>query len=89
MGDARAAYTGRLERFDRHVVFLRPQAGDEAIVVIADDLQSKTPARFEWWLHALQKMRVDDATATVSPTRLDASRRVALGREGVCRPWIG
>lgn len=66
MGDARDAYTGRLERFDRHVVFLRPHAGSEAMVVIADDLQSKTPARFEWWLHALEKMQVDDATASVT-----------------------
>ncbi|MBM4084189.1 MAG: DUF4962 domain-containing protein, partial [Planctomycetes bacterium] len=76
LGDACAAYKGRLERFDRHVVFLQPRDGDEAMVVIADDLASPKPARFQWWLHALEKMAVDDAAGRVTIQRAAARLRV-------------
>jgi hypothetical protein len=76
MGDARAAYAGRLERFDRHIVYLRPRDGDEAMVVIADELAAAKPARFQWWLHALEKMQVDDARATATIQRGAARLRV-------------
>ncbi|MBT4821048.1 MAG: DUF4962 domain-containing protein, partial [Lentisphaerae bacterium] len=37
VGDAKEAYMGRLDRFDRHIVFLRPvHTGGEPIVVIRD-----------------------------------------------------
>jgi hypothetical protein len=76
MGDAHAAYKGRLERFDRHVIYLRPRDGDEAMVVIVDDLASPKPARFQWWLHALEEMKVDNAHASVTIQRGAARLRV-------------
>lgn len=76
MGDAHAAYAGRLEQFDRHIVYLRPRDGDEAMVVIADELASPKPARFQWWLHALEKMQVDEAHGIVTIQRGAARLRV-------------
>lgn len=76
LGDAHEAYAGRLERFDRHVVYLRPHDGDEAMVVIVDDLASSKPSRFQWWLHALEKMDVDDSRHLVTIRRGDARLRV-------------
>ena len=76
LGDAHAAYAERLERFDRHVLYLRPHAGDEAMVIVADELASPKPAKFEWWLHALEKMEVDDAHASVTIQRGAARLRV-------------
>lgn len=63
LGDATPAYEGRLSRFHRHVVFLRPSGGDpeEALVVLFDDLQAAKPSTFQWLLHALEKMDVDAA----------------------------
>jgi hypothetical protein len=64
-GDARLAYPRRLKQFDRHVIFLRPHGNDEAMVVIVDDLESEKPARFEWWLHSLEEMKIDQPSETV------------------------
>ena len=76
MGDAHEAYSGKLERFDRHVIYLRPHDGDEAMVVIVDDLASLKPSRFQWWLHALDKMQVDETQHQVIIQRRDARLRV-------------
>ncbi|MBM3890044.1 MAG: hypothetical protein FJ388_13085 [Verrucomicrobia bacterium] len=78
MGDARAAYAGRLKQFDRHIVYLRPRDGDEAMVIIADDLESPKLARFQWWLHALEEMQVDETRASVTIQRGAARLRVQL-----------
>ena len=74
--DARPAYMGRLDRFDRHIVYLRPRDGDEAMIVIFDELASPKPATFQWWLHALEEMQVDDAQARATIHRGDARLRV-------------
>ena len=59
VGDAAAAYKGRLKQFDRRIVFLRPAlTGGEAIVVIRDDLAATRPSTFQFLLHALNKMYV-------------------------------
>jgi len=76
MGDAHAAYKGRLKQFDRHVIYLRPQGGDEAMVVIVDELESPKSATFQWWLHALEEMKVDDARTSVTIQR------------GAARLWV-
>lgn len=50
-GEAKNAYEGALERFDRSVIYLRPD-----IFVIIDDLKSAgEPCEFEWWLNAAEK----------------------------------
>ncbi|MBM3499219.1 MAG: DUF4962 domain-containing protein [Armatimonadetes bacterium] len=69
-GDARWAYPGRLKRFDRHALFLRPQSdAEEAVVVIYDDLEAEQPATYQWLLHALDEMQIDEAAATVTVSR--------------------
>jgi len=67
VGDGAAAYMGHLPRFDRHVLFLRPNA-----FVIFDDLRAAQAAEFTWCLHALEAMRVD-----AEQQRVDIDRRGA------------
>ena len=67
MGDATAAYEGRLERFHRHVVFLRPDT-----FVIVDDIAAAKPVSAEWWLHARSEMAIDKAKRTAAITSGDA-----------------
>jgi hypothetical protein len=56
-GEAAPAYGGRLDRFRRHVVHVRPGA-----FVLFDDLRAPKPARLQWLLHAYNRIAVDDAT---------------------------
>lgn len=54
-GDATAAYGGRLERFHRHILFIRPD-----YFIIIDDLKTTGKAStFQWLLHSPTKIRVD------------------------------
>ncbi len=65
-GDAAAAYhEAPLERFDRHVVWLR--GNDVQTYVVFDDVVSAgdTPRTFDWLLHAAQEMEVDAQAQTV------------------------
>ena len=61
VGDATAAYGGRLKRYHRHVVLLKPD-----VVVIFDDLVATEPATFQFMLHGLKNFAVDDAQARLS-----------------------
>ncbi len=71
-GDATAAYEGRLRRFVRHVVFVRPD-----YFVIIDDLESSgEPVTFEWLLHARETMNVDGSRSRVTVEKGDARLRV-------------
>jgi hypothetical protein len=61
VGDASAAYGGRLTKFDRHILFLRPQGQEGgAVIIIYDDLASPTASTYQWYLHALEKMETDE-----------------------------
>lgn len=55
MGDATPAYKGALTCFKRHILFLRP-----GVFVMIDDLKAPQNARFQWMLHALNKMSVSE-----------------------------
>ncbi|MGQ9729767.1 MAG: DUF4962 domain-containing protein [Candidatus Zipacnadales bacterium] len=68
VGDATKAYGDQLTRAIREVVHVRP-----GVFVIRDDLASLQPHRYEYWLHAIDKMEVDEATATVIISRPKAS----------------
>ncbi len=46
ISDGSAVYPGLLDRFDRWLVFVRPD-----VVLIYDDLASAAPRRWEWLLH--------------------------------------
>jgi hypothetical protein len=66
VGHAATAYRETpLDRFDRHVVWLK--GGDVQTYVIVDDLVTAggTPRRFDWLLHAARKMKIDAAAGTV------------------------
>jgi hypothetical protein len=76
LGDAREAYLGRLEKFDRRLVYIRPHGGDEAMIVIFDDLAAAKPATFQWRLHALEEMQIDEAAPRLTIHRGDARLRV-------------
>ena len=52
-GEASRAYAGRLERFTRRILFLKPEA-----VLIFDTLRAPESAQFEWRLHAPVEMDV-------------------------------
>jgi hypothetical protein len=54
-GDATPAYGGRLERFHRHILFIRPN-----YFIIIDDLKTSGQAStFQWLLHSPAEIRVD------------------------------
>jgi hypothetical protein len=54
-GDATQAYGNRLERFHRHVLFIRPN-----YFVIIDDLKTTGKAStFQWLLHGATEVKVD------------------------------
>ena len=63
-GEAAPAYLGRLDRFRRHVVHVRP-----GVFVMFDELQSREPAQFQWLLHAYQQIAVDDAGHVLRVTK--------------------
>ncbi len=67
LGDATAAYSGRLTKALRHVLHVRP-----GLFVIVDELEAHKPVTFEWWLHALEEMKVDEAGREVLIRRGDA-----------------
>lgn len=55
VGDAAAAYEGRLKRYLRHIYFVKPD-----VVVLVDDVQAARPATFQWMLHGLSQFQVGD-----------------------------
>ncbi len=72
-GDATPAYAGKLKRYLRHVVFLRPGA-----VLVADEIEAPQPARFQWLLHALERMELDEGAVQILSRRQGASLTVRL-----------
>ncbi|GIX07027.1 MAG: hypothetical protein KatS3mg115_1430 [Candidatus Poribacteria bacterium] len=54
-GDATDAYGGRLSRYLRHVVLVRPN-----FVVILDDLEAPESVTIQWLLHALEPMGLEE-----------------------------
>jgi hypothetical protein len=60
-GDATAAYGGRLVRYHRHVLFVKPD-----LIVLYDDLAARTPASFQFMLHALGAFSVDEKSASLA-----------------------
>ena len=55
VGEAGQAYEPPLERFTRAVIFVKPE-----LVVVYDRLEAKEPASFAYWLHAINKITVED-----------------------------
>jgi hypothetical protein len=55
IGEAGQAYEPPLERFTRSIIFVKPE-----LVVVYDRLDAGEPATYEYWLHAINKIEVDD-----------------------------
>ena len=75
--DATAAYQGRLSRFVRHVVHVRP-----GVFVLFDDAEAPEPVTFEWWLHAASEMEIDEPYQQLTLAQGNARMRVWLFFDG-------
>lgn len=64
VGDATAAYGKRLERYERHVLFVKPD-----LIVIYDDLAAAEPATFQFMLHSLEPFAIQPEPARLSLKR--------------------
>jgi hypothetical protein len=53
VGEAASAYDGKLDRFTRRILFVKPE-----VVLIFDQLAAPQPATYEWHLHAPVEMTV-------------------------------
>jgi hypothetical protein len=73
VGDATPAYMGKMRRFHRHILFLRP-----GLFLLMDDLESPEPAAFQWMLHAFEKMTLDNSNGRAISRRQDATLDVYL-----------
>jgi hypothetical protein len=58
-GDATAAYMGKLRKWIRRILFLRP-----GLFLLLDEVAAPTSSRFQWMLHAFEKMEIDDDRIT-------------------------
>jgi len=76
-GDATEAYGGRLTQFFRHLAYVREPDGP-GWFVIADDLTAREPATFQWLLHALERMTVDEEGQTAIISEEEARLRVSF-----------
>ncbi len=72
-GDATEAYVGKLEKWKRHIFFIRP-----GLVVIVDDVEAPGPAQYQWLLHALDEMDTDEEAQTIGLIREGARMDVEL-----------
>jgi hypothetical protein len=68
VGSAESAYPNTpLQRFDRHIVWLKGQTVQTFVVV--DEIAAGTqgaPPRFDWLLHAADRMQVNDAARQIT-----------------------
>ncbi|HJN17191.1 MAG TPA: DUF4962 domain-containing protein, partial [Armatimonadota bacterium] len=60
-GDATTSYFGKLDRFERHIVFLRPDT-----FLIVDDIVAPEASTFTWCLHAEEEMTLGEDTVDVA-----------------------
>ncbi len=55
VGEAGQAYEPPLELFTRAIIFVKPE-----LVIVYDRLEAKEPSTFEYWLHAINKINVEN-----------------------------
>lgn len=65
VGDATAAYGNRLQRYRRHVAFVKRDPANP-VIVLYDDLAAAEDSTFQFMLHALKPFTVDDRNAQLS-----------------------
>jgi len=77
VGDAHRAYPDVLKRYDRRAVFLRPMhTGGDALIVVHDDIEAAGPSTFQFLLHALDQMEINQVRRTVMIRHGKAACRV-------------
>lgn len=54
-GDATLAYTGSLQRYIRHIVYVRPD-----VFILFDDLNAPAASTFSWLLHTYHELEMDE-----------------------------
>ena len=54
-GDATNAYTGKLKKWIRRILFLRP-----GLFLLLDEIEAPTKSRYQWMFHAFEKMDLQD-----------------------------
>ncbi len=88
VGEARDAYAERLDRYRRHVVFVK---GNQPFLVLYDDLAAREPSTFQFLLHALAEFRVDPERAhlSVAQPRAGVSVRYLSPLPLSFRQWDG
>jgi hypothetical protein len=55
VGEAGQAYEQPLQRFTRTIIFVKPE-----LMIVYDRLEAKEPVTFEYWVHAVKKIAVDN-----------------------------
>lgn len=58
-GDATPAYVGKLMKWIRRILFLRP-----GLFLLLDEIEAPTRSKYQWMLHAFEKMDIRDAKVT-------------------------
>jgi hypothetical protein len=53
-GEAAGAYAGKLSRFTRSMIFVKPE-----LIVVYDRLEAPAPVMFDWWLHSPTEMKIN------------------------------
>lgn len=86
VGDAAPAYRDQLRRFQRHVVFVKPD-----LIVMYDDLDAIKPAAFQWMLHAFGPMEIDAEKSGVhlERTKAGVDLRYLSPAQLVLKQWDG
>jgi hypothetical protein len=72
-GEAAPAYQGRIERFRRCMLHIRP-----GVFAMFDDLRAAQPASFQWLLHAYNKIRVAETSRVLRIENAPAAMDVHL-----------
>jgi hypothetical protein len=72
-GDATPAYMGRLETWVRHLFFIRP-----GLIVIVDDVKAPQASTFQWLLHAIEEMALDEEAQSLLVAHNGAQMTVQL-----------
>ena len=77
LGDATQAYMGKLNKFHRHVIYIRPD-----VFIIFDDLEAPEPVTFEWCLHALSEMKINVSDKSILISEGNARLKVNFLQSG-------
>jgi len=58
-GDATPAYVGKLTKWVRHILLLRP-----GLFLLLDEIAAPAPSQYQWMLHAFEKMEIEGNRVT-------------------------